>query len=204
MTSTLVSTLFVILLMTIPVIMYIAGKCTVMPADNDWYNANVDFGKKPDIMYNKFGILMGIIFNLMLGASFLYLGKIMISSLQNNVGQTITPSSKRKLFGISALDFSDPSSKYRKTWIDWILFLSMPVMLCLYAIAYPLMCQYHSVIIGAVLNLIPGLFFVLFAIWIGYKYSSWLVALLMLIFGVYLVINSVILFMVKVKPATTS
>lgn len=186
----LTSTLFVILIMAIPVIMYVAGRCTVMPADETWYDG-LNYGKKPDIMYNKFGLLLAIIFNVILGAGFLYLGKLMIRTFQDKRGASITPTGKKT--GITGLDFSN--AKYKKTWIDWILFLCMPIMLCLYAIAFPLMCHYRSVITGAILNVVPGAFFLLFGIFVGIKYR-WVVGTLIGIFGLALIANSVILFMV--------
>lgn len=177
------STFFVLIILALPIIIYATSLSTIVQSDASWFTST-GHTKMPDLMYSKFGLLIGVIVNGMLGASLVFVAKLLIRSFSTSGTEKFVPN--------SILNGRYPDDK---PFLEKLMFWLLPIMILLYALAYPVSCQYKHHLIGGVLLIIPGVYFVLFGLWLM-KYS-WIITLLMVIYGIVLIYESVFFFLSK-------
>lgn len=195
----LFSIFFVLIILILPIVMYITGKSTALSADTAWYDLLESENKAPDLMYSQFGLLVGVIANGCLGVAFFFMSKILIRKFDS-------PKTGVKDIGVMRdnsfvpSQITDIKAKERSGGnkiIENILFWLMPPMVFMYSIAYPLMVQFKSTVLGGVLNLIPGIFFAIMGGWWLFFYHSVIIAVLLWVFAALLIYTSIVLFIMK-------
>jgi len=189
--TNIISTFFVILILILPLVLYVTSLSTVTTENEAWFDQG-DFPKMPDLMYTRFGKLTGVIANAMFGAALLFLSKILVrsASVQNTRFENFIPSSIKG------------KEEQKKSVLEIIIFFAMPIMYLMYIIAYPVMCATKEYIAGALLNLLPGIYFLIFGAFL-YKYSL-LVTILVAGFGSFLIYTGIMLLLVKKNSSQSS
>lgn len=189
------STIFVILIIVIPIIIYLSSLSTVTDAKLLWFNG-LSFPKMPDLYFRKFGVMFGSVFFSLIGIVLFFCGRIFIRS--KSVNQDLPLSS------LVPKSIEDRRKSYvtRATIIEDILFFGLPLMLLIIGLAYPLMCQFESPLTGGIMLILTSVYFLIFGLYM-FKYSG-IICALTIIFAVFICYTAIYLFLIKKTTTITS
>jgi hypothetical protein len=160
--------------------MFIGGIAAVRPEDIAWYSTREGPDEKvyiPDILYTKLGLLIGTLLN------FLIAGALYVLGISFGVFKS------RNKDGTVKFESVDPSV------LDYVLFYTAPIMFLLFSISYPIMCINRKAIIGASMNVVTGLFFLMFGFYL-WKFDP-VPMMIFMGYGCVQLYNSTRLFMLK-------
>lgn len=183
----LFNVIFTFIIILLPILMYITGLSTAKTTDVTWYNTKESSTQMPDLMFSKFGLLVGVVGNGLLGISLLFMSKFLIRDFSSK-------EQGRSNYIPDRISQGAATHGKDKTFIEKLMFWCMPIMMLLSGLAYPLMLNFHSTVTGGILCIIPGIFFAIFGFWWWTKYSSIIIMVLLEVYAIIMIYTSINLF----------